>query len=164
MKRSLAAAALLSALLVVGCSESGTAEAPAAAEAAVETAAPAEAPAARGAEPAQPAQPAAAGAPSYAVVYPGGEVTRPSTVAQGPAGPGGIVEFTTDATPEAVVAFYKKRAEAAGLKPITSLDQGRVKAYSAGDGADGRGQLIEVVATSVENSPTSVQLSWTTGR
>ena len=38
------------------------------------------------------------------------------------------------------------------------------QAYSAGDGANGRGQLMQVIATRIEDEPTSVQLSWTAGR
>ncbi|WP_332656437.1 hypothetical protein, partial [Brevundimonas sp.] len=110
------------------------------------------------------ALPAAAGAPAFAVIYPGGAIKTPATVAQGPAGPGGIVEFTTDADPEAVIAFYRQRAEAAGLKPINTMSRGDVQAYSAGDGADGRGQLLQVIATRVEGEPTDVQLDWTAGR
>ena len=85
-------------------------------------------------------------------------------MAQGPSGPGGIVQFTTDADPEAVIAFYRQRAEAAGLKQINSMNRGDAQAYSAGDGATGRGQLLQVIATRVEGGPTDVQLDWTTGR
>ena len=85
-------------------------------------------------------------------------------MAQGPSGPGGIVQFTTDADPEAVIAFYRQRAEAAGLKQINSMNRGDAQAYSAGDGATGRGQLLQVIATPVEGGPTDVQLDWTTGR
>ena len=85
-------------------------------------------------------------------------------MAQGPDGPGGIVQFTTDATPEAVIAFYRERAEAAGLKSINTMNSGASAGYSAGDGAAGRGQLLRVIATRVEGEPTSVQLDWTAGR
>lgn len=110
------------------------------------------------------ATPAAVGAPAFAVIYPGGVAEGPAVMAQGPTGPGGILTYTTEATPEAVVAFYKDRAEAAGLKSITAMSQGGARGYSAGDGADGRGQLLSVVATPVEGGPTSVQLDWTAGR
>lgn len=168
MKRSLAATAVVAAMVLAGCSER---EPAAVAPAADEAAAPAEAPAAGTETPglsaasgAAAAQPAAPGAPAFAVIYPGAELKGPATTAQGPAGPGGIVQFTTDATPEAVIAFYRQRAEAAGLKPINSMNRGDAQAYSAGDGADGRGQLMQVIATRVEGGPTDVQLDWTTGR
>ena len=169
MKRSLAATALIGAMALTGCGQGEPAtEAPAASDAAAEVAGPAAAPSARapavtaGEGPA--AAPAAAGAPSFAVLYPGGVATGPATVAQGPDGPGGIVQFTTDATPEAVIAFYRERAEAAGLKSINTMNSGASAGYSAGDGAAGRGQLLRVIATRVEDEPTSVQLDWTAGR
>lgn len=169
MKRSLAAAALTAALVMSGCSDAGPAEeAAVAVDVASEAAAPAAAApadrAARAIAPSQPAQPAAAGAPAFAVIYPGGAPEAPATVAQGPQGPGGILVFTTDADPEAVIAFYRQRAEASGLKSINAMSQGEARAYSAGDGADGRGQLMSVIATPVEGGPTSVQLDWTNGR
>ena len=54
--------------------------------------------------------------------------------------------------------------EAAGLKQINSMNRGDAQAYSAGDGANGRGQLMQVIATRIEGGPTDVQLDWTTGR
>ena len=169
MKRSLAATAVMGAMVLAGCGEREPAEvAPAAGEVAVEAAVPAaDAPAeTRLAPPAGTANalPAAEGAPAFAVIYPGGTPGGPATVAQGPEGPGGIVAFTTDATPAAVVAFYRERAEAAGLKSINTMNRGDSMGYAAGDGANGRGQLMSVVATGIEGEPTSVQLSWTAGR
>ncbi len=164
MKRSLAATALLGALALAGCGEREPAaevagDAVTEATATVAKAPPADASPARGA-----AVPAASGAPVFAVIYPGGTPKGPATTAQGPAGPGGIAEFTTDASPEAVVSFYRQRAEAAGLKPINTMSNGDTQAYNAGDGADGRGQLLSVIATRIEGEPTSVQLSWTAGQ
>ena len=63
-----------------------------------------------------------------------------------------------------MVAFYRERAEAAGLKSINTMNRGDSMGYAAGDGANGRGQLMSVVATGIEGEPTSVQLSWTAGR
>ncbi|HYD26888.1 hypothetical protein [Brevundimonas sp.] len=166
MKRTLAATAIMGAMVLAACgerppaaegAEPAAAEATAvpAADAAVEVVAPSPAPGGAG------ALPAADGAPAFAVIYPGGVPEGPATVARGPDGPGGIVAFTTDATPADVVAFYRQRAEAAGLKSINTMNRGDSMGYSAGDGADGRGQLLSVVATRVEGEPTSVQLSWT---
>ena len=168
MKRSLAATAVVAAMVLAGCSEREPAgDATAAGDAGAEVAAAA----AEGVAETTPAPagaasalPAADGAPAFAVIYPGAELKGPATVAQGPAGPGGIVQFTTDAAPEAVIAFYRQRAEAAGLKPINSMNRGDAQAYSAGDGANGRGQLMQVIATRIEGGPTDVQLDWTAGR
>lgn len=167
MKRTLAATALTVTLALAGCGDRDPAEKAGADPAAVadvaapvaEAAAPPVAPGA-----AMRAAPAASGAPAFAVLYPGARADGPATIAQGPVGPGGIVSFKTDASPETVVAFYRQRAEAEGLRPITAMNQGEARAYSAGDGADGRGKLISVVATPVEDGTTSVQLSWTAGR
>jgi hypothetical protein len=166
MKRMLAAAALTAAMALTGCSVAPADEAVSAEDAAVDAAAADAAPAASAAPAAvtTAAAPAAPGAPAFAVIYPGGATDGPATIAQGPTGPGGILTFTTDASPEAVVAFYRQRAEATGLTTIASLNQPGASAYSAGDGADGRGQLLNVVATPVEGGPTSVQLSWAAGR
>lgn len=160
------AVALTAALVLSACSrtepEAAAAEA---ADASATEAVAADADAAAPPAPPAPstAQPAAPGAPSFAVIYPGGVTRGAATLAESPAGPGGILEFTTDATPDAVVAFYEQRAEAAGLKKITSMSQAGGAGYSAGDGADGRGQLIQVIATAVLGQ-TSVQLSWSAGR
>ena len=167
MKRSLAASALIGAMTLAGCGEGEPATAPAAADAAVETAAPA-APAETAApapeSPAPAAVPAAGGAPAGAGNDPGGGPDGPAPTAPGAGRATGIVQFTTDATPEAVIAFYREQAEAAGLKSINTMNRGASAGYSAGDGAGGRGQLLSVIATRVEGEPTSVQLDWTTGR
>lgn len=160
MKRTLAAAALTAALAMAGCSQAPAedgAEAVAVADAAAATAV--EGPA----EPAAPTVPAAPGAPAFAVVYPGGAPSGPATVARGPDGPGGILSFTTDASPDAVIDFYRQRAEAAGLASVMAMNTGEARAYGAA-ASDGSGKLLRVVATPVEDGPTSVQLDWTAGR
>lgn len=169
MKRSLAATAAVAAMVLAGCSDRKPADDAAAAgdvaaEAAIPAAEPAAGPKAASPAGAAGALPAAPGAPIFAVIYPGAELKGPATVAQGPAGPGGIVQFTTDADPQSVIAFYRQRAEGAGLKQINSMNRGDAQAYSAGDGANGRGQLMQVIATRIEGGPTDVQLDWTTGR
>ncbi len=162
MKRTLAAAALMAALALAGCSQAPAEEAPAAAEAApaADAAAPA---AATPTVTAGTATPAAPGAPAFAVVYPGGAAEGPATVARGPDGPGGILSFTTEATPDAVIDFYRQRAESAGLASVMAMNTGDARAYGAA-ASDGSGKLLRVVATPVENGPTSVQLDWTAGR
>lgn len=167
MKRSLAATVLMGAMVLAGCGD----RQPEAKPGATETVATgAEAPATAEATPARPAAPvttgvsAAPNAPAFAVIYPGGTLRGPATVAQGPQGPGGIVEFTTEAEPAAVIAFYRQRAEAAGLKPINTMNRGESMGYAAGDGASEHGQLLSVVATRIPDEPTNVQLTWTDGR
>jgi hypothetical protein len=159
MKRTLAATALMATLAIAGCSQPPADEAPEAV-AAAEAAAPV---VAAPTETVAMAAPASPGAPTFAVVYPGGEIDGPATVARGPDGPGGILSFTTDATPDAVVDFYRQRAEAAGLASVMAMNTGDARAYGAAAG-DGSGKLLRVVATPIEDGPTSVQLDWTTGR
>lgn len=164
MKRMLAVAGLATAMTVSGCQKADDAEpaeAPAAADAAADVAAAAPSPA--GAAPALRAEPAAPGAPAFAVLYPGATPKAPATPGQSPAGPGGMLEFTTEATPDQVVAFYRQRAEAAGLKPITALNSEEARAYAAGDGADGTGKLLNVIATPIDGR-TDVLLTWSNGR
>ena len=57
--------------------------------------------------------------PSYAAIYPGGDVKAVVTMSQ-PA-PGTMVSYTTNAGTEDVIAFYKKNAEAASLQNINEI-------------------------------------------
>jgi hypothetical protein len=107
-----------------------------------------------------PASPAIPGAPEYAVLFPGGVIEGEPTLADGVAGPGGLLTFSTTAEPQAVVDFYKNRAEAAGLSPVMSMNQGEAIAYGAGSA---EGATIQVVASPAETGSTSVQLSWSAG-
>ena len=78
------------------------------------------------------------------------------------AGPGGIATYTTDADPDAVIAFHRSRAEAAGLSSAMSMDQGEARAYGAASPESGAS--LQVVASAAENGLTSVQLSWSAGK
>ncbi len=167
MKPSMAAFAVALTLGVAACdSGDGAAEASAASSGAAVSSAPA--PAARPAvtadapPPMTTAEPLVVGAPAFAVLYPGGAVEGEPTTTEGPAGSGRLVTFTTDADPEAVVAFYRQRAEAAGLASVMSMNQGEARAYGAVHSADGA--RVEVVASPEETGLTSVQLSWSAGR
>lgn len=162
MKRTLAATALTATMALAGCGQAPADEARAAADAAVaaDAVVPATVPPAGSAPSATPAAP---GAPAFAVVYPGGEISGPATVARGPDGPGGILSFTTEAAPDVVIDFYRQRAEAAGLASVMAMNTGDARAYGAA-AEDDSGKLLRVVATPVEDGPTSVQLDWTAGR
>ena len=106
---------------------------------------------------------AAPGAPAFAVLYPGAAVEEPATTAVGPDGEGGLVTFATDAAPDAVVAFYRQHAEAAGLTSVMGMNQGDARAYGAA-GAQPNGASLQVVASPGETDRTSVQLTWNAGR
>ena len=162
MKSSLAGGALMLTLALAACDK--PADTPAA---------PAPAPAASAATPIPPSEPipapvpapsgttASVEAPSFAAVYPGAELDGPPLAATGPAGPGGVVTFTTDADPDAVIAFYRERAEGAGLAIISSMNQGEARAYGAQNQANGAN--INVVAAPADGR-TSVQLTWSAGQ
>lgn len=105
--------------------------------------------------------PAAPGAPAFAVLYPGATLDEPALSASGPAGPGGLVTYTTEAEPAAVITFYEDRAAASGLLPVMAMNQGDARAYGAAD-ADG-GASLQVVASPTETGTTSVQLTWVAG-
>ena len=169
MKRSVAAVAVAFTVGLTGCdgrSEAAPETASPAAmpeSASVETAPLAAAPAA--AEATAPTGPVAAptdGAPAFAALYPGAQVDAPATVASGPTGPGGLITFTTDALPEAVIAFYRQRAEAAGLAPVMAMNQGEARAYGAA-ARKADGATLQVVAAPGEGGLTSVQLTWSAG-
>ena len=83
--------------------------------------------------------------------------------AGGEAGPGGLVTFTTTASPDDVVAFYRERAEKAGLRSVAGMNQGDTRAYGAAADA-GNGASLQVVATPTETGVTSVQLGWSAGQ
>jgi hypothetical protein len=173
MKRSLAAVvALLTAapllVAVAACDPQGKADAPSKGEPPA-TAAPDHAvvtaatePAATANLPSTHAPLKVGGAPEFAAVYPGGVVEAPPTLAGGDAGPGGLVTFTTEAKPDAVIAFYKQRAEAAGLAQVMSLNRGDTVAYGAAEPTNGA--ILQVVATAADKAPTSVQLTWSAGQ
>lgn len=158
MIRSLSVACLVFALAACGKgpeaekAEAGTADAAAAAE-------PAPIPPATLA----PAQPAAPGAPAFAVLYPGARTDGAPTLADGASGPGGVLAFTVDATPDEVVAFYKQRAEAAGLASVMGMNQGDTRAYGAAGSGD-TAAALQVVASPAGGGGASVQLTWSAGR
>jgi hypothetical protein len=102
------------------------------------------------------------GVPQFAALYPGATLDAPMTTANGPSGPGGMATYTTAAPPEEVVAFYRQRAEEAGLAPMMAMNQGEARAYSAATGSP-NGPSIQVVASPAEGGMTSVQLSWSEG-
>lgn len=164
MKRSVAAVAVALTVGLIGCderSEAAPESSPSpAAEAPMAEAAPSVAPSSTadvGAD-----RTAIDGAPAFAVLYPGAEADGPATLASGVAGPGGLITFTTDAAPDTVVAFYRQRAEAAGLAPVMAMNQGEARAYGAAARQD-NGPSLQVVASPGEGGVTSVQLTWSAG-
>lgn len=161
MTLRLAAAAVVVLFCITGCDRSAEPVAPESPSPAAAAPTPDQAPVTAEAS---PAGPVADGAPAFAALYPGARVEgQPLAGAGGAAGPGGLVTFTTAASPDDVVAFYRERAEAAGLRSVTGMNQGEARAYgAAGDRVDG--PSLQVVAAPTEAGDTSVQLSWSAGR
>lgn len=165
MKRSVATVVLALSVGLAACDDRSQA-APEVESPSVPAAEPAReaAPAAAPPVAATPAAPATAikGAPAFAALYPGAQTDAAPVTASGPDGPGGIVTFTTDATPDAVIDFYRQRAEKAGLFPIMAMNQGEARAYGASARTE-NGASLQVVAAPDEDGLTSVQLSWSDG-
>ncbi|CAN5427034.1 hypothetical protein BH09PSE1_BH09PSE1_19060 [soil metagenome] len=111
--------------------------------------------------PEAPVAPARLSVPDFAAVYPDGKIEGEPLTATSESGPGGVVTFTTDAKPDTVVAFYRERAEAAGLATMMSLNQGEARAYGALKQASGA--TVNVVASPLADK-TSVQLTWSAGQ
>jgi len=163
MKRSVAAVAVALSVGLVGCDERSQAAPETSLPPPADT--PAEIAPVAASAPAADVEPAPAsidGAPAFAALYPGAQTDGPATVANGPTGPGGLITFTTDAGPDAVVAFYKQRAEAAGLAPVMAMNQGEARAYGAAARST-NGATLQVVASPGEGGLTSVQLTWSAG-
>lgn len=95
-----------------------------------------------------------AGAPAFVALYPGAQIQEPEA-----GSPAKQITFITDAAPDAVIAFYKDRAESSGLHPMAAMNQGEARAYGASDRNEA-GKSIQVVASPGENGQTSVQLNW----
>jgi hypothetical protein len=154
----LALTAALAATLALGACGQGPADddtTPAEAEAAAS-----DAPVTPAAD-AETAEAPASGTPAYAAAYPGADF-NPSGAATDL---GGSVTFTTDDSPEAVIAFYQARARDSGLATVSALKQGQAQAYGAGD-PDRQGTTLTVVAAPAEDDPdrTEVSVTWTVAR
>lgn len=100
------------------------------------------------------------GTPPFAALYPGARLQGPAVTSQNETERGGMVTFTTPDHPEAVIAWYRDRAEAAGLASAMTMTQGDTQIFGAQ--AEGVGASVQVVATPVEGE-TSVQLTWSSG-
>ena len=95
----------------------------------------------------------AAGAPAFAQPYPGGQVQQSVTA---PGQGGGMLVFTTDANPDTVIAYYRARAEEAGLVSGATMTQDQTRMYGA-EGPEG-GDLAVVVAPA--DGASNVTVTW----
>ncbi|MFZ5670296.1 MAG: hypothetical protein ACOY4K_12450 [Pseudomonadota bacterium] len=104
---------------------------------------------------------ATAALPAFAPLYPGGAiegsvagVSRSDAEASG-----GTATFTTPDPPQKVIAFYKARTQAAGLKTEGEVNMGAALMLVARDDATDRG--LQVMASN-QAGKTSVTLFWAT--
>ena len=109
---------------------------------------------------ATPPPAASAGAPAFAPPFPEARVEQ-SAIERAGDSHGGLVVFSTDVPPEAVVEFYRQRAEAEGLASTMNMNQGDTRAYGASDAA---GDAMLSVVASPDGERTSVQLTWSETR
>ncbi len=101
------------------------------------------------------------GAPAFAVIYPGARVEPTPLLTSGPGEVGGGIVFTSEASPDDIVGFYRRGAEAAGMTQVMAMNNAETRAYSATKGPGGAS--LTIVAHPLEDGQTSAQLTWTVG-
>jgi hypothetical protein len=101
------------------------------------------------------------GAPAFAVIYPGARVEPTPLLTSGPGEVGGGIVFTSEASPDDIVGFYRRGAEAAGMTQVMAMNNAETRAYSAAKGPGGAS--LTIVAHPLEDGQTSAQLTWTVG-
>lgn len=94
--------------------------------------------------------------PSYLPLYPGAKVTA-SFTGQGKEGSGGMVSFTTPDSPEAVIAFYKQKAGAAGMADTMNMNSGGTLVYI---GANEKAKTQVSISASKGGDGTTAQVNW----
>ena len=91
--------------------------------------------------------------PDYARPYPGSRIV--STVDAG-ADRGGMTVFESDANPDTIIAYYRERAEEAGLSSGANMTMGEMRQYAAESDS---GQSLTVVVTPQDGRAT-VNVAW----
>ncbi len=84
------------------------------------------------------------GPPAYAQVFPGAAVSSRVTGTNG-GGVGGMVAYTTKASPEEVLDFYRKAAKAAGLAATADTLDGQLHTFVAGAPGGGEAMSVSIV-------------------
>lgn len=103
------------------------------------------------------APPLSHSAPSFAVLYPEATLSKPVLTARENGSEGGMAEFTTPDSPQQVMDHYRQLADNGGLSPVMAMNQGSARAFAAKNNS---GAELQVVASSLEEGLTSVQLTW----
>jgi hypothetical protein len=91
--------------------------------------------------------------PSYAPAFPGSTVVTTVTTPDH----GGMVVFKTSASPDAVIAFYKKSVADAGFKDNLDMTSGDTTTFSASDTKSKHG--VNVIVVKNEDG-TQAQVTW----
>lgn len=99
---------------------------------------------------------ASAKLPAYLPVYPGGTVTM-STSGSSASGSGGSTLIHTSAAPSDVIAFYKGKTAAHGMKDVATTEAGAMISYAAEDAT--QKESVSVIATKGADG-TDVQIIW----
>lgn len=99
----------------------------------------------------------AGGRPAFAPDYPGGNVVTTITATETDK-VGGVYGFTTADSPEKVFAFYRSRADAAGLKAQTNVETAGARIYAA----QGPAGDVAITAAAQQPGQTYVQVTWST--
>lgn len=94
--------------------------------------------------------------PDWARPYPGSRVVSAIDI---PAEGGGMTTFETDANPDTIIAYYRERAEDAGLPTGATMESGDMRQYAAQ--AD-NGQALTVIVTP-NDGRSSVNVTWQQG-
>ena len=87
-------------------------------------------------------------------VYPGAEVVTNTTIDRGD-GQGAMVIFKTDDTPDEVLAYYRKQAEAAGVKIEMEMKTGQGTMLAG----KGDGDLIFSINANAQEDGTTAQMT-----
>lgn len=91
--------------------------------------------------------------PAFTQPYPGARVTQS---VEAPNDAGRMIVFTTPENPDTVIAYYRERAEEAGLTSGASMTMGETRMYGA-DASNG-GSLAVMVAPS--DGQSQVTVTW----
>jgi len=91
--------------------------------------------------------------PDYARPYPGSRIV--STINAG-ADQGGMTVFESDANPDTIIAYYRERAEDAGLSSGASMTMGETRQF-AFEGENGEGLTVIVTP---QDGRSTVNVAW----
>lgn len=98
--------------------------------------------------------------PAYLAVYPGASVAA-NINTNNADGTGGMVSLKTSAAPADVIAFYKQKAQAHGMKESMNADMNGTMTFAAANDA-AKEQLA--VSAAKDSDGTTVSITWSAGK